>query len=83
VLVLANCCLTSITPDYPREWLAKGTRWYVGWGVPVDDQPAVDFAKAFYRRWFGAYRMDPDKIRNTFNDVKAPYAAYRPRIFGS
>jgi hypothetical protein len=82
VLVLANCCLTTITPDYPKAWLSKGTRWYIGWAIPVDDDPAVNFAKAFYRRWFGAYRMDPDKVKKAFNDVKAPYVKFRPRIFG-
>lgn len=83
VLVFANCCLTAITSAYAKAWLAKGTRWYIGWALPVDDQPAVDFAKAFYRRWFGHYQLDPDKVKHAWSDVRGPYRAYRPRIFGS
>lgn len=82
VLVLANCCLTAITGTYANAWIKKGTRWYIGWAIPVGDQEAVDFAKAFYRRWFGHYKMDPDKVKSAFNDVKGPYAEFRPRIFG-
>lgn len=82
VLIFANCCLTATTGAYARAWLAKGVRWYIGWAIPVDDGPAVDFAKAFYRRWFGHYKMDPDKVKHAWNDVKGPYMAYRPRIFG-
>ena len=83
VLVFANCCLTATTAAYANAWLAKGTRWYIGWAIPVDDQPAVDFAKAFYRRWFSHYKMDPDKVRHAWSDTKGPYMAYRPRIFGA
>lgn len=83
VLVFANCCLTATTSAYAKAWLAKGTRWYIGWAIPVDDQPAVDFAKAFYRRWFGHYRLDPDKVKHAWSDVKGPYKAFRPRIFGA
>jgi hypothetical protein len=83
VLVFANCCLTCSTSTYADAWNAKGTRWYIGWAVPVDDQPAVNFAKAFYQRWMEQYKMDPDKVKDAFNDVKGPYASYRPRIFGA
>jgi hypothetical protein len=83
ILILANCCLTAITNRYPNEWLAKGTRWYIGWALPVGDADAVSFAKAFYRRWMVRYKMDPGKVRNAFNDVKGPYSQYRPRIFGN
>jgi hypothetical protein len=82
VLILANCCLTAITDVYPKSWLAQGTKWYIGWALPVDDKDAVDFAKAFYRRWMVTYKMESDKVRKAFNDVRGPYAQYRPRIFG-
>jgi hypothetical protein len=82
VLLLANCCLTAITDIYPKSWLAQGTQWYIGWALPVDDEAAVDFAKAFYRRWMVTYKMEYDKVRKAFNDVRGPYAQYRPRIFG-
>jgi outer membrane protein OmpA-like peptidoglycan-associated protein len=82
VLVLANCCLTAITAAYADAWIKKGVRWYIGWAIPVGDQEAVDFAKAFYRRWFGTYKLDPDKVKQAFNDVKGPYKEFRPRIFG-
>lgn len=80
-LLFSNCCLTAITDAYPKEWNAKGTRWYIGWALPVDDKPAVLFAKAFYKRWLEHYEMDPDKVQDAFNDVKGPYAKYRPRIY--
>lgn len=82
VLAIANCCLTAITDSFPKAWLAKGTRWYIGWAVPVGDSACVNFAKAFYKRWFEYYKMDPDNVGKAFNDVQAPYAQYRPRIFG-
>jgi hypothetical protein len=82
VLILANCCLTAITDVYAKAWLAKGTRWYIGWALPVGDGDAVSFAKAFYKRWMVKYKMESDKVRNAFNDVQGAYAQYRPKIFG-
>jgi len=81
VLVFANCCLTAITDVYPKAWLRKNTQWYIGWAEPVDDGAAVAFAKSFYRRWFKHYKMNPDKVLNTFNDIQGTYSQYRPRIF--
>jgi outer membrane protein OmpA-like peptidoglycan-associated protein len=81
-LFFANCCLTAITDTFPRAWNKKGIRWYIGWGLPVGDEDAVKCAKAFYNRWFKHYKMDPDKVGDAFNDIKGPYAEYRPRVFG-
>jgi len=81
-LVIANCCLTAITETFPKAFLDKGTRWYIGWAVPVGDSNCVNFAKAFYKRWCEHYKMNPDKVGKAFDDVHAPYAADRPRIFG-
>ncbi len=82
VLIFSNCCLTAITPAYAEVWIQKGTRWFIGWALPVGDNDAVEFAKAFYRRWMNVYKMDHGKVKSAYNDVKAPYAKYRPRIFG-
>ena len=82
VLVLANCCLTAITDEFPDAWIDKGTRWYIGWAVPVGDSAALKFAKAFYKRWFEQYKLDPDKVNEAFDDIEGTYSDYRPRIFG-
>ncbi len=82
-LLFANCCLTSITDTYPKAWNAQGTRWYIGWALPVGDADAVNCAKAFYKRWLEHYEMDPAKVQDAFNDIKGPYAKYRPRISGA
>ncbi len=82
-VVLANCCLTAITDAYPRVWIDKGTRWYIGWALPVGDLSAVRFAKKFYKRWQRKYKGDPDKVKAAFNDVKGSFSRYRPRIFGA
>jgi hypothetical protein len=81
VLVLANCCLTAITDTFPKAWLSKRTRWYIGWAVPVGDKDALDFAKEFYKRWFEHYEMNPKKVKKAFDDVEGSYWEYRPRIF--
>lgn len=82
-LIFANCCLTAITDAYPKAWNAKGTRWYIGWALPVGDADAVNCAKAFYKRWLEDYEMEPAKVGEAFNDIKGPYAKYRPRIHGA
>ncbi len=43
--------------------------------------PARGFADAFYKRWFEFYELDPDKVQDAFDDVKAPYLSARPRLF--
>ncbi|GEM_PF-5727973 len=83
VVFIANCCTTAVTPAFAEAWIAKGTRWYIGWGVAVNDDSALFFAKAFYHRWMEYYKMDPDDVRKAFNDVKSPYEQFRPRIFGT
>ena len=83
ILLFAGCCLTAITDVYPKKWLEKGTRWYIGWAVPVGQNTANNFAQAFYKRWMEFYSMDPDKVSDAFNDIRAPYLSKRPRIFGN
>jgi hypothetical protein len=82
ILMMTSCCLTAITNVYPKKWLEIGTRWYIGWAVPVRISNASNFSQAFYKRWMEFYTMDPNKVSDAFNDVKAPYLSDRPRIFG-
>ena len=82
-LVFANCCLTAITKEFPEAWNKKGTRWYIGWAVPVSDSGAVEFAKKFYKSWFEKYKMDPSKVKTVFDSISGAYWMYRPRIYGA
>ena len=81
ILVFASCCQTALTKKFAKEWLDKGARWYIGWGqnVPVSD--AKKFAKAFFKRWFKHYKMNPDDVRKAFDDEKKPYLKLEPRCY--
>jgi hypothetical protein len=83
VLFLSSTCLSAVSDVFPKKWLDKGTRWYIGWAVPVSVSNAKNFSTAFYSRWMEFYKMDPDKVADAFNDVKGPYLNNRPRIFGA
>lgn len=82
LLIIASCCLTAITDIFPQIWISKGTRWYIGWGVPVPFSNANSFAKKFYSTWCNKYNMNPDKIKDTFDSVQSNYWKWRPRLFG-
>jgi hypothetical protein len=83
LLLIASCCSTAITDKMPNAWKAKGTRWYIGWAVPVAFSAAYNFSKAFYGAWCGKYNMDPEKVKSVFDSVSGSYWKWRPRLFGS
>lgn len=80
-LVLASSCLTAITNEFPEAWTKKGTRWYIGWAVPVSTSAAVEFSKKFYKSWFEKYKMDPNKVKTVFDSISGAYKDYRPKIY--
>lgn len=83
VLVFASCCLTAITDKFPKTWLDKGTRWYIGWGRSVLVNVAKDFAEEFFKKWFERYKMNPDDIKKAFNDALTEEAKkYKPKCYG-
>jgi hypothetical protein len=82
VLVVGSNCLTAITNRLALAWINKGTRWYIGWAVPVFFDTAYKFMKKFYSTWCGRYEMNPDKVKDAFDAVQGAFSKCRPRIFG-
>jgi hypothetical protein len=83
LLIITSSCLTGITNNFPGAWIAKGTRWYIGWAVPVFFDSAFTFSKKFYSMWCTKYKMHPDKVKDVFDAIKSGFWNCRPRLFGA
>jgi len=75
-LYFLNTCNMMRTKAFAKAAHARGTRFVVGWGFPVDDTLGRETAKGFYKLWLGTYKADPDKIPKVFAQIKMRVKAF-------
>jgi hypothetical protein len=82
LLLISSSCLTGITDKFPKSWIDLGTRWYIGWAVPVFFSSAYNFSNKFYSLWCNKFKMHPDKVKDVFDAISGSFWNCRPRLFG-
>ncbi len=78
-LAYLDCCLAGWEPSLGRAFVGRGTQYVIAFRRTVPDGDAREMARQFHKKWAQTYKLDPDKIRDVFFDVGAPfYKTMRP-----
>jgi type VI secretion system secreted protein VgrG len=81
-LVYLDCCLAGWEPSLARAFVARGTRYVIGFRRTVGAATAKAMATEFHTKW-AKDKLDPDKIRDIFFEVGSKYYSdLRPVIVG-
>jgi len=82
-LAYLDCCLAGWEPSLGRAFAGRGTRYVIAFRKAIPDGDARAMARAFYGKWVRTHKLDPDKIRDVFFEVGAPYhGSMRPVLIG-
>ena len=64
-LAYLNCCLTAAEPSLVSSFINRGTKWVIGFEIPIGDTIARRTMKVFYDNWRDT-GYDPEEVKNVF-----------------
>jgi hypothetical protein len=82
-LVFSVACGGAFETSLFDSFIARGTRYGVGFAKSTRCDWARDYADSFFTKWVKTHNCDPDKIPDVFDGLMASWKAkLRPELFG-
>jgi hypothetical protein len=78
-LAYLDCCLAGWEPSLGRAIVSRGTWYVIAFRRTIPDNDARAMARKFHKKWAQTHKLNPNKIRDLFFEVGAPYySSMRP-----
>lgn len=82
-LVFSVACGGAFESSLFDSFIARGTRYGIGFQKSTRCDWARDYAQSFFNTWAGTHKCDPDKIPTVFDGLDAAWGAkLAPSLFG-